>query len=355
MKRSVASSHAFLWTALVLLWSVELFLVQEFTLVVNYAYPDSKWLMSRCIRFVFNVLFCSFCVGLIRRWFLYGLFFLNIIGATGLLIYARYFERSLSFFTILHQAGEGLSVAGFALNLVSWYAVAGLLVVFVVKVFLNEKRRTFSGHVVQEYRLAIVSLVAYFFLGFMVNRYVDSLNKFVTFGSVGRMGVTYGYIPAWIGELWYLDDAKFLERAVESAHNQKYDRLTPIEYPLGFDSDIVVIQMESVEFAVLDYVDGAEPVTPFLNRLKDVSFFYKIQAIHINGSSDSDFVLLTGLMPSPDVVTYKIKNYPYSEIETLGRLARQRGYVSTAFHGASGSFFDRRPAFQQWVWIVLSI
>jgi hypothetical protein len=347
MKRAFVSSRFFLFIALVVLWSAELFLVQECTLVVNYTYPDSKWLLSRCFRFVFNVLFCTFCVGLFRRWLLYAVFVLNMIGATGLIVYTSYFERSLSLYTILYQAGEGLGVAGFIVNLFSWYSLAGLLVVLVVKVALNEKRRTCPGRVVLEYRLAIVSLLAYLLLGFTVNKYVDPLRKFETFGSVGRMGVTYGYIPAWIGELWYLDNGKLIERAVEYARDQQCDRLTPIEYPLQFDSDIVVIQMESVEFAVLDYIDAERPVMPFLNRLKDSAFFYKMQAIHINGSSDADFVMLTGLMPSPDVVTYKIKNYPYSQIETLGRLARQRGYVSTAFHGASGSFFDRRPAFQR--------
>jgi len=347
MKRSVFSSWTFLWLSLVLLWSVELFLVQEYTLVVNYPYAEWKWLVSRCIRFALDILFCSFCLGLMRRWFLYGLFFLNIVGSTGLILYSQYFDRSLSLLTILYQVEEGLNVTGYIFDLVNWYVLVGLLAVFVVKVVVNEKCRTCSKSILKGYRLAIVSLVAYLLLGFMVNRYVDPLRKLTTFCSVARMGVTYGYIPAWIGELWYLNDERLVERATEFAHSQRYDRLTPVEYPLRFDGSMVVIQMESFDFAVLDCLDGGRPVTPFLNRLKDASFFYKIQPIHSTGSSDADFVLLTGLMPSPDVATYKIINYPYDEIETLGRLARKNNYVSTAFHGASGTFYDRRPAFQK--------
>jgi phosphoglycerol transferase MdoB-like AlkP superfamily enzyme len=165
------------------------------------------------------------------------------------------------------------------------------------------------------------------------------------FASLGRMGLTYGYMVTWLGELWYLNNAKLLERALEEARTKKFDRLTHVEYPLSIERDLVIVQMESLEFAILDYHVNGRPITPFLNQLREKSFFYKIAAMHINGSADADFTALTGLMPSPDTVTYKIKNYPYRE--TLARVAGKSGFATYAFHGASGYFFNRRYAFEQ--------
>jgi phosphoglycerol transferase MdoB-like AlkP superfamily enzyme len=85
-------------------------------------------------------------------------------------------------------------------------------------------------------------------------------------------------------------------------------------------------------------------VTPFLNQLKKVSLFYKLRAIYVRGSADADFTVLTGSMPSPDVVTYQLKTYPYGH-ECLPHLAAASGYDVVSLHGNAGTFFNRREAF----------
>jgi len=91
-------------------------------------------------------------------------------------------------------------------------------------------------------------------------------------------------------------------------------------------------------------VEG-EWVMPFLHGLKAHSMFYALQAIHRTGSSDADFALLTASMPNGKIAPFRVEGYPYDD--TLPELARQRGYCCVAMHGNTGSFFNRRPAYEK--------
>ena len=108
---------------------------------------------------------------------------------------------------------------------------------------------------------------------------------------------------------------------------------------------IVVIQVESLGFAVLDHVENGREVTPFLNHLPETSLFYRIRASHRIGSADADFAMLTGKAPSREMITYKIRGYPYDN--SLPHLLNRLGYRTSSLHGASGRYYGRRPAFEQ--------
>jgi len=330
---------------LTVLWAMELFLVQEFTLFPNYPYVGYKWMVSRCLRLALDLLFCAFCITLCYRMVLYGIFALNVLGSTAIIAYSEYFNHSLSLNTMLYQGAEGAQVGAYAIQLVNWWAFAGLLLGLTVKIAVYEK----TGGVKLRTRRRLVSamLILLVYLGIVggTNLYVDPLRKLKGFGTVGRLGLTYGYLWTWAGEVWYLKNDSLLKRAVEAARQETDDRLTSVEYPLSMQGDVVILQLESLEFAVLDHRVNDQPVTPFLNQLKEKSFFYKIEAVHEHGSADADFTMLTGVKPSPDIVTYKIKDYPYGE--TLARRAREKGYVTSVFHGASGTFFERRSGFER--------
>jgi phosphoglycerol transferase MdoB-like AlkP superfamily enzyme len=91
-------------------------------------------------------------------------------------------------------------------------------------------------------------------------------------------------------------------------------------------------------------VDGVE-VTPFLNQLKDRSMYFRVRANHDFGSADADFALLNGVLGSPDANSWLIRGYPYAN--TTPQLLAQRGYKTTAFHGNTGSFYNRREAYEK--------
>src|SRR5690606_34714595 len=95
----------------------------------------------------------------------------------------------------------------------------------------------------------------------------------------------------------------------------------------------------------LDLEFEGEPLMPFLAELRKRSRFYKVRAIHENGSADADFAMLTGKAPSPDVIPYRIEGYPYEN--PLPSLFRRAGYRTEFYHGLYGHFFHRRPIIEK--------
>ncbi|MBS3780136.1 MAG: hypothetical protein KGY41_07045, partial [Desulfovermiculus sp.] len=59
-------------------------------------------------------------------------------------------------------------------------------------------------------------------------------------------------------------------------------------------SNIIVIQLESLDRKIIGYEHKGIPITPFLNELKKKSLFFdNFYAQHINGSFDAEFSFLT--------------------------------------------------------------
>ena len=96
---------------------------------------------------------------------------------------------------------------------------------------------------------------------------------------------------------------------------------------------------------MLGHEANGQQVTPFLNRLREQSLFYRIAAARYIGSADADFVMLSGVMPSTRIITYNIPNYPYEN--TLPQFLARYGYRTVAFHGNTGNFYNRRNAFKK--------
>ena len=107
----------------------------------------------------------------------------------------------------------------------------------------------------------------------------------------------------------------------------------------------MILQAESFDYNILGYkVDGV-PVTPFLNGLRSQSMFYRVRALHNLGSADADFVAVAGVAGSLHQNTYLIPGYPYEN--TTPQMLARCGYESYCFHGNSGEFYSRRPAFEK--------
>jgi len=174
--------------------------------------------------------------------------------------------------------------------------------------------------------------------------FIDSPRKLRTFGTGDRLGMTYGFVLLWASESVYLNQKQLLREAVAQRDNAT-ERLAGIEPPLALTGDVVLLQVESLDWRVLNHRVGGKPVTPFLNRLADEAMLFKVTAFHTSGTGDADFVMLNAVPPSPTVMTYTLVRYPYAD--TLPQIARQAGYATAAFHGNSGSFFRRHQSFQR--------
>jgi hypothetical protein len=325
-----------------LVWAVELFVFQERTLVPDWVLAPRSAAAARILRFALDLSACLFVVLLVRGRWLYPVLAGGCVFALALDTYHSYFGHALSLSTLAHQSGEGGAVLGYALSLVSLPFLAASAGLLALKIGLNEVRM--RRIVAPRVRAALAAGAAGAYLGvfMLANASLDPLSKFRVHGTVDRMGVTYGYLPAWLGEAWYLRRDMLLQRALAAAAHPS-DRLTPIETPLELPGSIVIVQVESLGADVLGRTQDGALVMPFLTRIRDAALSYRVRAIHTNGSADSDFVMLTGRMPSPDVITYKVRDYVYDR--TLPQLSRRAGLASLSIHGNTGAFFERRPVF----------
>ncbi|MEX2113436.1 MAG: LTA synthase family protein [Pirellulales bacterium] len=336
-----------LWTGMMLVfigvWTIELYWLQAVTLVypndtgARYAYWAPK------IRLALDLLFITtLTLSLRRRWL-----FVAAIGSSlaylGLLTYFKYFLKPLSLLTIMTNWREGLKVGGFAWDMYPRGAAALLLGALVVKLSALVLSRKASLP-----RPCAWTVAALVFAGYMsllaVAGFVDPLRFIQTTRGVGRLGHIRGYLGPWFAEWYYLRGDELLNEVLEK-RKINYDRLTPIEVDIPLHRRLVIMQVESLDTNILDYKVGDIEVTPFLNQLRRDSMYYRVRAMHWQGSADADFAALNGVAGSARANTYSIKHVPYAN--TTPQLLANCGYAICSFHGNSGDFYERRDAYEQ--------
>jgi glucan phosphoethanolaminetransferase (alkaline phosphatase superfamily) len=325
------------------IWILELFGVQALSFGFDYPVPLQKWVGAQVIRFLLDAFFCLGFIVLLPRVFSVVGFIVFLVFAQVAGYYVAVFGRALTLTTIQAQWADGLVGARFDWAYVNWVLFLAMLVTLVLKIWLlfRIKRLGFSRRTLC-WTGGAIWVVYCMLVGFSM-KWVDSPRKLRKFVTADRLGMTYGFMLLWAGEAVCLNQDQLLLEAVAQRANIT-DRLSAVEPPLKLTGDVVLIQVESLDWRVLNYhVDGV-PVTPFLNRLADQAMLFKVTAFHTNGSGDTDFVMLNAVPPSPMVMTYVLARYPYSE--TLPQIAERAGYTTAAFHGNSGRFFAREQAFK---------
>ena len=327
----------------VLAWTIELYVIQAVTLV----YPNETGarfaFFAPKIRLVLDLLFVLSLSFLLRRRWLAVAVSGGFFAYLGLITYFQYFRRPLSLLTLFAnwREGSGVSLLGpglFSQKVAFWLTLA--LVVQLVALWCSRRvalpRRCgwLAGGVLAVGYVALYS----------VANYCDPLDTIKITHGVGRLGEIRGYLGPWFAEWYYLRDDDILEFALKR-REIVYDRLSPVEAEIPIHKHLVILQAESLDYNVLGCRANGQVVTPFMNSLRDLSMFYRVQAIHKNGSADADFAALNAVAGSDHTVTYKISGYPYQN--TTPELLADCGYSVCAFHGNSGEFYDRRKAFEK--------
>ncbi len=331
---------------LIVIWALEIYAVQELTLVPGHWQSFFGAAIYRIVRITIDLLACGLCVAALPRPVLGILFALNPVFYIGVILYHDYYQQPLSMHALLETSGEGVQVAG-----AFWGLVEGWQAVFIV--LLAAKMILLFGTGLSRFwptrrRSVGLLLGAYFGFVALVNPLLQPLAKIGTWDSVGGIGAIYGYGLTWLAELVYLDVDTLRERAIARSVDAlpiDVDRLLAEEGSFPVGERLVFLQVESLDLALIDFtIDGRE-VTPELNRLWRRSLRYATLAPKGMGSSDADFRALMGRVPAKDVPTYKIPGYPYggSFVEHL----RALGVVSAAIHGVTGEFFNRRRAYEE--------
>ncbi len=111
-------------------------------------------------------------------------------------------------------------------------------------------------------------------------------------------------------------------------------------------SNIIVLQVESLDEKLINYEHNNQELTPFLNELKKDSLYAEnFYAQHVNGSFDADFSFLTSLYPVNR--NYAFKENDMTQFDSLVKELNNKGYQTLAFHNNDKSFFHRDKAYPE--------
>lgn len=334
--------------ALALLWAWELDRLQTATLISESGWTHADYDAAVRNRRALTLLFCGAMTLLLPRVALGIGFLLLFVFIQVARFYHGYFGKAMSWTTIrtlYSEGGESVVIDKAFILPAAMLAGAALL--------LTKLGLLYSSH-----RLAIrwrrralpgaALLLAYFsvIIGFnsLSNTPLSGMKRWMSFD---RVGVAYGYLVTWVGEVIYIDNATLLQQALEQKQSAT-DRITPLEGPVDLPGHLVIVQVESLDWSVLGLTHEGTEITPFLNQLRSRSMLFKVRAFHGNGSADADFVMLHGYPPSNDVINYKIPGYPTDD--TLPVLSRAAGRPMYFYHGVDGRFFNRGSAYATMGW-----
>lgn len=329
--------------ALCALWTLEIFIIQEQTLAAPAELALGARVARGAVRLIFDASVCATLMAMLPYAALVALYILEVVFFTIAITYFDHFRSPLSLLQAWHNFGEGAAIGTSVFELLTWSALLWLVAAFALKIYLivhwrraviEESHRRRVREIASA--LAVASLLA--------AGGVHLATRGEGPSTFSRLGSSYGYVIAGVWEAQYDRRDQLLARAQEVIRAGE-DVLGKEEAAFPIHERLIVVQVESLDWGLLGYEIGGEPVMPFLTKLSENAARYRIEAIHIHGSGDADFVALNSVMPSPDVITYKIPDYPYDN--ALPRFMKRYGFSTTGMHGNTGEFYDRRHAFER--------
>ncbi len=105
---------------------------------------------------------------------------------------------------------------------------------------------------------------------------------------------------------------------------------------------ISLVQVECLDFELLEMQVGGESVMPFLRSLLPDSVLLRLEGVKKLASANSDFEVFNGLNAMEDIVHYEYEtSYPRSVIRCL----KKSGRSLAAFHGLPASYMNLHVAY----------
>lgn len=132
--------------------------------------------------------------------------------------------------------------------------------------------------------------------------------------------------------------------AFRNYYSCKWEEEKPVnQYTNRFkDKNLLFIHMESIQNFLVDLKINDEEVTPFINKLtKEGIYFNKFYPqISIGTSSDTEFTLNTGLMPSSSGTVFV--NYYDRKYYAMPEYFNKMGYYTFSMHANDAEYWNRK-------------
>lgn len=118
-------------------------------------------------------------------------------------------------------------------------------------------------------------------------------------------------------------------------------------FGLAKGRNLIIIQVESLENAVIGEKINGQEITPRLNQLAKAGLYFPNYYAQIGPgtTADAEFSTLTSLYPLPDKVVFI--EYAFQPYNALPWLLKNNGYHTYALHGDLPSFWNRANIYPQ--------
>lgn len=182
------------------------------------------------------------------------------------------------------------------------------------------------------------------------NQYAENTTDGIT-----RSGFANYYVKDFIQYITYKDpvasesDLKVINAYLKEAESEtKTDDLSGETYSLTNDwtgkatgMNLIYVQLESTNDAVINLTVDGQEITPNLNKLAREGYYNDsfMTSSGMGNTSEAEFSALTGLQANGKTFTvfdYMGPNYP-----TLAKQFKEAGYYTLSLHGNIGTFYAR--------------
>jgi len=167
-------------------------------------------------------------------------------------------------------------------------------------------------------------------------------------GIVGKTGIVNFFLSDTLALALHADK-------VNAADENFVQNFKAQQQPIVPDSDIgslkgrnvIMIQVESLENAVIDQKYNEQEITPNLNKLAASGMYFSnyYSPVGPGTTADAEFMTLNSLFSLPNTVAFV--QYAYDNYTALPALLKQNGYSTYSLHGDVPSFWNRANIYPQ--------
>ena len=282
----------------------------------------------------------------------------SIIFTTVCIINCVYYSNYISFasFSLLATSFELGGYTDALENIIEFKQFIFLWQPFALTLFhFGLKRRGYYERVskVEKGKIRFLNtiLMGFIFLGFFVSmlspKDLSRLNKqwyrpyiVMEFGIYTyQFNDLYSCVKTKVNTMFGYDEAfktfrEYYDESDNTLKNNKYSEIFK-------GKNVIVIHGESIQGFTMNVAMNDRELTPNINTLASegiyFSNFYAQESV--GNSSDSEFTLLTSLMPSSSGTVFM--NYFDRQYVTLHKLLKEKGYYTFSMHGNSGASWNR--------------
>ncbi|MCX6718298.1 MAG: LTA synthase family protein [Candidatus Staskawiczbacteria bacterium] len=271
-------------------------------------------------------------------------------------LYYRYSQSFLQFSAIKY-AGEAISVSGTVKTLLTPELLlfsSNFAIVFIIFIlFLKNKYTEFILPKLEK-AIIIVAMIIIVFFGYKYLLYTEKKE----WGSTSRLYTDVYDLKALVGKMgimnFFLEDTfKYVLRSNLTTDDDKNFLKTFAQSKKPFDfaqgkyfgeeksKNLIIIQVESLDNAVINQEIAGQEITPNLNQLaRDGLYFNNYYAqVGPGNTADAEFSTMNSLYPLPDDVVFI--DYAKNTYKALPQLLVNNGYKTYSMHGDVPTFWNR--------------